>query len=553
MKHWGAKVVIVVSVGCSLPACSSSGGSDIDTLSTGSMGSDATDTSGSDGGDGEPMLDVGMGSGSGGDDGNGGGGEPIETCEDAAMVESNLGCEFWAVDLPNAWQVNLSPAAEAQPYAIVITNVGDEPADVAIYAGNQPSAIESGVVAGGSLEVFTFGNALGVPNRMNSTGLAYRIESDRPITAYQFNPLDNSTQVYSNDASLLFPTHVLREDYTAITGDGMFLGPLGDYENAGAFITVVAGENDTSVTVFPTPGVPMYSGSMTATLDRGQAFTVMSNAVTSLFQNDAGQGNLSGSRVEATKPVAVFSGNVASFEPTPQMGCCADHLEHQMLPLSAWGDRYVVTTAAPNDGSTDDPVQVRIVGSFDNTSLSYAPSMPAGAPASLDAYEVATFTADASFVVSGDQPFAVAQFLLSNERITVDPTPDDDADNGTWPGDPAMILVPPIDQLQQDYVFFVPAEYQVNYVTVVRPAGAPVSLDDQEIGATASWLEVGELGGTTWERAHVELGFGQHRISTTDLSGIAITVAGYSPAVSFGYAGGSGAAFIKAPPPAPVP
>ena len=39
----------------------------------------------------------------------------------------------------------------------------------------------------------------------SSTGkFAYRIESNSPITAYQFNPLDN-VDVFSNDASCCFP------------------------------------------------------------------------------------------------------------------------------------------------------------------------------------------------------------------------------------------------------------------------------------------------------------------------------------------------------------
>ena len=46
-----------------------------------------------------------------------------------------------------------------------------------------------------------------------------------------------------------------------------------------------------------------------------------------------------------------------------------------------------------------------------------------GAPTTINAYQTAVFVADDSFIVSGDQPFAVTAFLLSNEEVTVDPTP----------------------------------------------------------------------------------------------------------------------------------
>ncbi|MCA9695251.1 MAG: IgGFc-binding protein, partial [Myxococcales bacterium] len=353
-------------------------------------------------------------------------------CQQAEAENSNQGCEFWAVDLPNAWQVVLQPGAEDQLYAIVATNTSESPANVSVYPGNEDTPLDSATIPGGGLQVFTFDNALGTKPQENSYGTAYRVVSDRPITVYQFNPLDNSTKVYSNDASLLFPSHVLGSDYTAITGDAVQI--VG--KNAGAFVTVVGLEDDTVIEFFPPVGIPLYPGVLKLTVDRGQTYTLMSNAVLSPLQNDPGQGNLSGTRVEASKPVAVFSGNVCSFEPSPWIDCCCDHLEHQLLPLEAWGHGYVVVAAPPNLGDEEDKVRVRVTGSFDGTQLSYAPAAPPGAPTMINAYQTVVFEADAPFIVSSDRPFAVYQFILSNEYITVDPTPNDDADNGWWPGDP---------------------------------------------------------------------------------------------------------------------
>lgn len=467
-------------------------------------------------------------------------------CEQAAATASSQGCEFWAVDLPNAWQVTLGTAAEDQPFGIVVTNTASEPAHVEVFVGKQGAAIETADIAPGALRVFKFGNALNISSQGNTKGIAYRIESDRPVTAYQYNPLDNSNPVYSNDASLLFPTHVLDGDYTAITGDALWMVNA----NGGAFVTAIATEDDTQVTFYPPPGVQMYPGNNVAVLAKGETYTMMSNAVAAVWQNNPGQGNLSGLRVAADKPVAVFSGNVCSWEPTPMEHCCCDHLEHQMLPLSAWGQRYIVSTAAPASESADDAVRVRIVGSFDGTQLSYSPAAPQGAPTTINAYETVVFTTNSSFVVTGDKPFAVAEFLMSNEAVTVDPTPQDPDDN-FFVGDPAMILVPPTEQFQGEYVFQVPAEYASNWVTILRPSGAQVSLDGADQTNAATWQDVGQLDGTTWQRGHFPISFGPHRVESPVSDGVGILVAGYDVAVSFGFAGGSGAEFRDLPPPPP--
>lgn len=470
-------------------------------------------------------------------------------CEQAAATASSQGCEFWAADLPNAWQVSLGPSAEEQPFGIVVTNTASEVVTVEVFVGQQLAPLETAQIAPGALRVFKFGNSLGITSIGNTEGLAYRIESDLPVTAYQYNPLDNSNPVYSNDASLLFPTHVLDNDYTAITGDALWMVNA----NGGAFVTAVATEDDTTVTFYPPTGATMYPGNNVAVLARGETYTMMSNEVTAVWQTDAGIGNLSGLRVASDKPVAVFSGNVCSWEPTPALDCCCDHLEHQMLPLTAWGEAYIVSKAAPASGSEDDNVRVRIVGSFDNTTLSYSPAAPPGAPMSIDAYETVVFTSTSSFIVTGDQPFAVAEFLMSNEAVTVDPTPDNPDDN-FFVGDPAMILVPPMVQFQGEYVFQVPAEYESNWVTVLRPAGAEVELDGLSIADAATWQNVGAFEGTTWQRGHFPISFGPHRVESTASEGVGILVVGYDVAVSFGFAGGSGVEFQdSAPPPPPIP
>jgi len=519
---------------------------DNDTAGSGISGANSgisgTDSSDDDGGDETgaklDLGDGGTGQASGGDSGPG-----VGSCEEAAQNESNQGCEFWAVDLPNAWAgINGSPAPADQQFAVVVANTAtDVAAHVEVFNGVTGAAVDTMDVMPGEIHEFRLPALNQEPRANTYDGQSYRISSDVPITAYQFNPLDNTVQVFSNDASLLFPTPVLDTDYTAITADALLLStdvePNGD--NAGAFVSVVATEDGTTVDLFATWG--LYAGdTQGVTLDRGQVFTAVS--VGSGAGAGAGDGNLSGSRVVADKPVAVFAGNVATIEPNPGM-CCADHLEQQMLPLVAWGDSYLATPP-PSPSAAGEVVAsgYRITGSFDGTQLSYSPAPPPGAPTTINAGETIRFQTNLPFAVTSgdpDRPFAVTQFLLSSQALG----------GLASQGDPAMISLPASAQYQEDYIFLVPDGYASNYVTVIRQEGASVERDGISVDA-AGWAPLGVLGGIGYEYVHLGVETGSHSISSDQPCGI-ISV-GYDQDVSYGYPGGSGLEVISEPPPPPV-
>jgi hypothetical protein len=539
---WGGRVLCGLCFGatiaCGGDAREEATGGPITGLTKADDPEGGASTGGCDGDTGAEKFDVG-GTGTG----NAGDGFPADSCEAAAMAESNQGCEFWAVDLPNAWAgINGSPAPQDQQFAVVVANTAsDLPANVSVYLGAGAAAVDSATVEIGQIHEFRLAAQNQAARSNTYDGAAYRVESDVPITAYQFNPLDNTVQVFSNDASLLFPTHVLGTDYTAITGDSILLStdlePQGD--NSGAFVSVVATEDGTTVDLFPT--WPLYPGAAQGvTLQRGQVFTAVSLGPNT-YPGVGGDGNLSGSRVVADRPVAVFSGNVATIEPNPGQ-CCADHLEQQMLPLVAWGDGYAAAPPpAPAGTGGDNPAAYRITGSFDGTPLQYSPAAPAGAPATINAAQTVRFQTDQAFTVTSgdpDKPFAITQFLLSNQVIS----PFGQA------GDPAMISLPAVEQFQTNYIFLVPDGYVANFVTVIRVAGTEVSRDGVSV-ANANWRPVGNLGGVAYEFVQLSVPTGSHSIESDEPCGI-ISV-GYDTDVSYGYPGGSGLKIISEPPPPP--
>jgi IgGFc binding protein len=458
------------------------------------------------------------------------------TCDDVAAVPSNLGCTFWAVDLPNDERgTPMSPPAADQPFAVVIANVsalGD--AHVEIRMGDDDGdPLAEATIAPTATQTFELGTA-NIPAMMSSRdGLAFRIDSDVPVAAYQFNPSGNTVEVYSNDASLLLPENALAEDYTAATADGILLGTSGtdpNPVNAGAFVSIVATTDDTHIQIDATAAL-VGEAFDEVVLDRGEVATVLSDAL------GEHAGNLSGTRVHADAPIAVFAGNVATAIPASSDVCCADHLEHQLLPDTAWGTRYAIAPPPAPSGGGDAPARYSIIAGAQDTELVWCPKRPDGAPVQLDAGEHVAFDSDAPFTVrstESDAPFSMTQFTLSNTELG-----DDDL------GDPAMIVIPPTGQHELRSVFVVPEGYIASWATVVVRDAVGLRVDGEPVDQ-ADLQELGTLDGVPHFYLHVLLPAGTHSLESESPAGV--TVIGVDEAVGYGFAGGSGVRVLSIPP-----
>ncbi len=457
------------------------------------------------------------------------------SCDDVANAPSNLGCIFWAVDLPNDERgTHMSPPASTQAFAVVVANVSAlRDAEVAIYSGDSNEAVATAVVAPAQTQVFDLGEASISASSSTTGGTAFRIESDVPIAAYQFNPSTNVIEVYSNDASLLLPEQALGTDYTAATADGILLGMSANDPmpiNAGAFVAVVATADDTTVEItantelvgtLPNPLV----------LRRGVVATILSNSL----HTDAG--NLSGTTVHANKPVAVFAGNVATAIPAANDVCCADHLEHQLLPVTAWGTRYAVAPLPGPDDGRDAHTVYRVVAGDQGADLIFCPEQPPGAPTSLEPGESVAFATDAAFTVRSDdddESFSLVQFAHSNTEVSTEGL-----------GDPAMAIVVPAGQFERRSVFLVPAGYAANWATLVVRGDGEVRVDGVLIDADR-FAEIGYLAGEKHRYLHLDVPAGTHALEAEAPAGV--TVSGVDTAVGYAFAGGTGVRVLSLPP-----
>lgn len=515
-----------------------------------------------------------------------------------AGAKSNQGCDYWAVDLPNA---DVSPIAggispaNAQ-YAVVISNTDESmSAQVLItqFDGTSVQNVTTDTVPPRDLKVFNLparnADQCGATMGCANVGYrAYRIQTSIPVVAYQFNPLNNTAEAFSNDASLLIPTNALGQEYLVVTADAQQgLNSQSQRVPWGAFVSVVGTQDaPTSVTVSvpagvlfdPPQGATVSGQTITATLGKYQVLTVLSRPPDSEMRPNgqpvAGGGNLSGTRVSASAKVAVFSGNMAVVMPHgPGSKCCADHTEEQAYPLSAWGTEYVAVRSLPRrQGSSPEEDYWRITAAEAGTTFTYVTNGSSGLvgqPSTLNAGQSQEFRSRGDFIVTANKPFLLAQFMASSNIVydlgafgenavecSLSSGDSDDqfctqqynalsrcAPGGLFGsgicqpvGDPSMTLIPPVRQFRQSYVFLTPLDYKTDYAIIVAPQGTNVTLDGTTV-PSSQFAVVGVLGGVTYMRARVTLATrGRHLLSADRPVGL--LVGGYDRDVSYGYAGG---------------
>jgi hypothetical protein len=439
----------------------------------------------------------------------------VSLCLEAAVGKSNIGCEYWGVDLDNA--VTTSGNAAAQQYAIIVSNpqpdvaaiVTIEEETAAPGEASKTRVVGTASVGSGHLEVFKLGpkevdgSAPGLFNTGSGTALtrnAFRVRSTVPIVAYQFNPLDN-VSVFSNDASLLLPVTALgarkgEPRSYVVAGWPQTIATTEDPNtNFGndlrAFLTIVGTTPDTKVHLKSServiPGGPFPAGiaknqEVDVTL---QPFDVL-NLETGGFNAD-----FTGSLIDSTAPVAVFVGSEASdapfFTSIDKRDCCADHLEDQLTPVRAVGRSYVIgrvpnrTKALAAAGA--------IIGAFNEGEMYRVVAATPGntqiktsLPAPWDAFSLdgeganVTIPAFQDFTLESSKPVIVADIQVSQEAAGVK--------SGLPGGDPSLTFLPATEQWRTDNVFLTPDKYLFDFVVVAAPAGAKVFLDGLPIDGT---------------------------------------------------------------------
>lgn len=540
-------------------------------------------------------------------------------CKDPCSVDpkskTNVGCDYYAVDLDNAYVFSGTSNADGTPkyydaqnsqFSVIISNTTPKPSLITVTAGSGQKS--SYTVPGGALKIINLPDPTwkvqkpNSPNPLNQDGTnrnkaAYRIQSNQPIVAYQFNPLQNY-DVFSNDASLLLPMNGLGMDYWVMTREQT--GELRGY------LTVVApstGKTHVKVTSTaptlagacfsvpdpsdPTKPIkwPVGCNNAVTAMKKGdsQEFDLEQGEVLSIETNGNGA-DLTGTSINADKPIAVFGGSESSNSPNTDhcvngkcehqgwdcttnedcpRTCCQDHMEEQLFPVSSWGTKYLATKLTPRGKEKD---AWRILAAQDGTTVTTDPVV-ATIP-TLNAGQWYEFESDKDFAINASKPVMVGQFMagsyapepnmdvcttkFSNQsekictntwNMSGEPVAckkNSDCPNIFEPGDakigdPDFSLSVPSDQFLPSYVFLVPTKYVQNYINVILPVGSTVTLDKKPLdpGAFAPFT-------AGWSVGRFPVTEGAHTLEcpTKNTKNCGLVVYGWAPYVSYSYPGG---------------
>jgi hypothetical protein len=515
------------------------------------------------------------------------------TCDEAAGARTYVGCEFWPTVTANPVWGEFDPA-------LIVTN--GSPTDAEITVDGPGGFHQTATVRSGALETIllkwvpdlkgpefsitnTSGGRLAASARVDKG--AYRMTSTVPVTAWQFNPLQykksgaacsrfNVSDCLSAtvDASLLLPTTAMTGNYRIFAYSSKNEGTDWGSVPGGAAITATKDGTTVKVGLAKKCGVELYpttdlgtcvsAGPGVDAKNGGELYEFMMNAgdvvqLVGAWAKDPQTRNadLSGSIVNATAPVQVVSFNAIAQLPDVSVAN-ADHMEETVLPGEVIGKKYIVAPPTTPNGNAVGHV-VRIYGNVNDTHLSYPEGAPPGAPTVIQAGDVVQIPPlpqgqpapqclgvgdhcmlNQPFIVEGDQPFAVASFMVGG----VLQMPGTGFDNSQ--GDPAMSMMVTPEQFRKEYTFLAPGDYLENFADVLVPQGAQVTLDGNPLAGTPE-----RIGNSEWGLVRARLqgdNGGVHKISTTDDRGLGLQVAGFGFATSYYYPGGLNLRLISEPP-----
>lgn len=445
-------------------------------------------------------------------------GNCVDLCGQARERRSNVGCEYWAVDLDNA-KVSDALNAAAQQFAVVISNAQrDLAADVSIERDdsapgedNDPLVVTRATVPPLSLTVFKLGprevdgSAPGEYDTGTHTALTrggYRIKTSVPVVAYQFNPLEN-VDVFSNDASLLKPVEALVDTPGTLQDSYVVLGwpqtiastddPRTNFDpnnpsDLRAFLTIVGTRPDTRVEIVPTSfvlgGGPISDTEPGETIEaRLDPFDVLN------LETDDFNADFTGTLIRADQPIVVFSGSEASdapwFETLDDRQCCADHLEEQLDPIRTAGKYFVAsvssnrTRALAQAGASvgiESQVEYFRAVAVTEGGARLRVAVPEVGMQSIrleqrgDATEIAS---PVHFMVESDNPIMLGSISPSQADARVP--------SGLPGGDPSFMIIPPVEQFRSSYVFLTPDKYSFDFIRIIAPPDTEIQFDGQPL------------------------------------------------------------------------
>ncbi|XP_013407312.1 uncharacterized protein LOC106171486 [Lingula anatina] len=329
-----------------------------------------------------------------------------------------------------------------------------------------------------------------------------RLSADKEFIVYGSN-----AEPYSLDAFVALPVDILGQEYIA--------GSYSDCSsNFPALVGLVGVHNNTHIEITPANGTDIIvmgnpvNYKTQITLNRLETIQIASTS------------DITGTRINSSKPLAVMSGNKCAKVPCGHLFSC-DHLVEQMYPVDRWGYTYtVVPSAYRQSGDT-----VRVVGSTDDTVV----DITGISRLILHRSEFYEFNVskNAPVYVNASKPIMVLQFTQSQ-------------DTDGQHSDPYMMSVPAIEQFSTSYTIAtanLPDKVYKNFVNIVIKSSSKEGL--RVDGAALNGVTWLAIPGTDFTAAQLNITEGTHRIEhISPIQTFSVFSYGFAESVSYGYPGG---------------
>ncbi|MEJ2232005.1 MAG: IgGFc-binding protein [Nitrospirales bacterium] len=335
------------------------------------------------------------------------------------------GTEFILGFLPNMFTQD---STELHLISDVATSVTVE------YPVNDPTFISTIAVSPGTITVVT------IPMEAATvwTAGAVRNNAVHAFASEEFVAYMTNGTSLSKDAALGLPVDTMNTTYRVLSAL-----PSQLVASDRSQFVVVAGFDGTEVTITPTGAMAggFAAGTpFTITLNKGEGF--LGQGTTS-----GTSGDISGTLIQATRPVGMTNGNVCTNVPQDVPFC--DHVFEVAQPVQTWGLSTLVGNLPQKTGGSI----YRIMASEDGTNV----TEDGVALTTLNAGQVFTTPElPGNHVFEGDKPIFVAQLMTSHNA-------------GVWPfnGDPAMGNMIPSTQYSTHYTLSTGTGFADNFSPLI--------------------------------------------------------------------------------------
>ncbi|MBI3260236.1 MAG: T9SS type A sorting domain-containing protein [Ignavibacteriae bacterium] len=341
------------------------------------------------------------------------------------------------------------------------------------------------VLGTGAAQPFIKAGRVAAPPEQVYQGAAVHITSAAPIVVYGVTRYN-----YTSDGFLAVPVSALGKEYI-VSAYPQYTAVGSGYQLVSE-TTISAAYDDTQV-FFEMGGTLQSETSGGLKPGKSTSFTLVNKGDVLCFSSNGDLQDISGSRVLATKPVAVVSGNQCANVPAGVYAC--DYMSEMDLPTFTWGKEYHVT---PFYGRKKNPV-IRIYAKEKNTKVFRDGQewlvIPRASRKLDDGYvERRSFDGDPkAVVISADKPIYVEEY-----------NPGQSDDNIS--SDPFMLVLSPFEQYQKEIVWCTPGaltsnnnfkSHYVNLIYQLTPDG--VIPDDIEFAISVN-------GKFEWKRVSARFG-----------------------------------------------